>query len=119
MKKSALEKRNSLKRLCFNPRKRIFKGVFQKFGQTTFTEMFPDKTVCFTSISLDGNEVAEHLWIRQGQINNTERLKGLRLGDIVEFEALPYSYIKEARNKIVSEKYSLGDVTILNVSKVG
>lgn len=118
MKPKKLLTRSRLREL--SNQKYEFIADYQKDGYTTISESFPDRTVCLQKLRLRiGENIADHIWVRMGQINNIEMLKECTRGDSIIFTAVPYRYFSETGRKISSEKYSLGDITIMAIKKKG
>ena len=97
----------------------ILKANLSAFGETTIKEEKPRNTVLLTNISTHfGEEICQHVWARIEEIQNFAACaRELKRGKKICFKATPYAYFSYAAGgrKISRVKYSLGDITILEV----
>ena len=88
------------------------------FGKTTLTEGFVKNTMLLQNLRMTlGDSVCQHIWIREDEIRNLDDFQDLlKKGVRLELEATPYGYGESKSGKIRSRKYSLGNISILNVT---
>lgn len=70
-------------------------------------------TVLLTGLrTADGREICSHIWVHRDAITNPEALAVAGRGGIITFYGEAYCYIQETRRKAVTDKYSIGAITI-------
>lgn len=86
---------------------------FQAYGRTAEGR----NMACFACICLDGDELADHVWMhRSGQMKDLR----LAIGDVVEFEARVGRYVRNHQFRRVSEieyDYNLEKIRDMRVLK--
>ena len=113
MKNEKLVKRTNLEK--YENQVTEFIAEFKSFGKTTFSSIFPKKTLLLTNLrAKKGEVVADHIWIRADEVRNLQSFilkKNLK----IYLKGIPYAYYSERNSKISQKKISIGNISILKV----
>lgn len=85
-------------------------GIYTKTNSVISSD-FIGKSILFKNIKFKEHDI-QHIWIHYDAIKNLSRK--LTYGDLVVLKGTVYSYTHSYRGRLLSVKYSLKDVEILN-----